>query len=55
MPVSLRRPRVLPGVACYRGAVGWLLLPGYKWLEVVPGRRGGRPTVRGTRITLAAG
>ncbi len=29
-----------------------VLLPGYKWLEVVPGRRGGRPTVKGTRITV---
>ena len=29
-----------------------VLLPGYKWLEVVPGKRGGRPTVRGTRITV---
>ena len=29
-----------------------VLLPGYKWLEVVPGRRGGRPTVRGTRVTV---
>ena len=28
------------------------ILPGYKWLEVVPGRRGGRPTVKGTRITV---
>ena len=28
------------------------LLPGYKWLEVVPGRRGGRPTVRGTRVSV---
>ncbi len=28
------------------------LLPGYKWLEVVPGKRSGRPTVRGTRITV---
>jgi len=28
------------------------VLPGYKWLEVVPGRRGGRPTVKGTRITV---
>lgn len=27
-------------------------LPGYKWLEAVPGRRGGRPTVKGTRITV---
>jgi len=27
-------------------------LPGYRWLEVVPGRRGGRPTVRGTRVTV---
>ena len=31
---------------------GMVLLPGYKWLEVVPGKRGGRPTVRGTRITV---
>ena len=29
-----------------------MLLPGYKWLEVVPGKRDGRPTVRGTRITV---
>ncbi|MEB3799300.1 MAG: DUF433 domain-containing protein [Desulfurococcales archaeon] len=29
-----------------------VLLPGYKWLEVVPGRRGGRPTVRGTRVAV---
>ena len=29
-----------------------VLLPGYRWLEVVPGRRGGRPTVRGTRVTV---
>jgi len=29
-----------------------VLLPGYEWLEVVPGRRGGRPTIRGTRITV---
>ncbi len=28
------------------------LLPGYKWLEVVPGRRGGRPTVKGTRVSV---
>ncbi len=27
-------------------------LPGYRWLEVVPGRRGGRPTVKGTRVTV---
>jgi len=27
-------------------------LSGYKWLEVVSGRRGGRPTVKGTRITV---
>lgn len=31
---------------------GMVVLPGYKWLEVVPGRRGGRPTVKGTRITV---
>lgn len=29
-----------------------VVLPGYRWLEVVPGRRGGRPTVRGTRVTV---
>ena len=29
-----------------------VLLPGYRWLEVVPDRRGGRPTVKGTRITV---
>ena len=29
-----------------------MLLPGYRWLEVVPGRRGGRPTVKGTRVTV---
>jgi len=29
-----------------------VLLPGYKWLEVVPGRRGGRPTVKGTRVAV---
>jgi len=29
-----------------------VLLPGYKWLEVVPGRRGGRPAVKGTRVTV---
>jgi len=28
------------------------LLLGYEWLEVVSGRRGGRPTVKGTRITV---
>lgn len=27
-------------------------LPGYKWLEVVPGRLGGRPTVKGTRVSV---
>ena len=29
-----------------------VLLPGYKWLEVVPGRCGGRPTVKGTRVSV---
>jgi len=29
-----------------------VILPGYKWLEVVPGRRGGRPTVKGTRVSI---
>jgi len=32
--------------------VEMVVLPGYKWLEIVPGRRGGRPTVKGTRITV---
>ena len=27
-------------------------LEGYKWLEAVEGRRGGRPTIKGTRITV---
>ena len=27
-------------------------MPGYRWLEIVPGRRGGRPTVKGTRATV---
>ena len=29
-----------------------MTLPGYEWLEVVPGRRGGRPTVKGTRVSV---
>ncbi len=29
-----------------------VVIPGYKWLEIVPGRRGGRPTIKGTRITV---
>ncbi len=29
-----------------------VLLPGYKWLEIVPGRRGGRPTVKSTRVSV---
>jgi len=29
-----------------------VLLPGYKWLEIIPDRRGGRPTVKGTRISV---
>jgi len=29
-----------------------VVLPGYKWLEVVPDRRGGEPTVKGTRIAV---
>ncbi len=28
------------------------MLPGYRWLEIVPGRRAGRPTVKGTRVTV---
>jgi len=28
------------------------ILPGYKQLEIVPNRRGGRPTVKGTRVTV---
>jgi len=27
-------------------------LPGYKWLEIAPGRRGGRPTIKGTRVSV---
>jgi len=27
-------------------------LPGYKWLEVVSGKRGGRPTIKGTRVSV---
>lgn len=29
-----------------------VIIPGYKWLEIVPGRRSGRPTIKGTRITV---
>ncbi|MDT7887834.1 MAG: DUF433 domain-containing protein [Thermofilaceae archaeon] len=29
-----------------------VVLQGYRWLEVVPDRRGGRPTIRGTRVTV---
>jgi len=29
-----------------------VLLPGYKWLEITPDRRGGRPTMKGTRISV---
>ena len=29
-----------------------VLLPGYKWLEIVPSKRGGRPTVKSTRVTV---
>jgi len=32
--------------------VEMVVLPGYKWLEIIPDRRGGRPTVKGTRITV---
>jgi len=32
--------------------VEMVVLPGYKWLEIVPGRRGGRPTVKGTRVSV---
>ena len=34
------------------GRTGMVVLPGYKWLEVVPGRRSGGPTVKGTRVTV---
>ena len=27
-------------------------LSGYRYLEVVPGRRGGKPVVKGTRVTV---
>jgi len=29
-----------------------VLLPGYKWLEITPGKCGGRPTVKGTRVSV---
>jgi len=29
-----------------------VLLPGHKWLEVVPGWRGGRPTMKDTRVSV---
>jgi len=29
-----------------------VVLPAYEWLEVVPGRCGGRPTVKGTRVAV---
>ncbi len=29
-----------------------VLLSGYRYLEVVPGRRGGRPTVKDTRVNV---
>ncbi len=29
-----------------------VIISNYKWLEIVPGRRGGRPTIKGTRITV---
>ncbi len=29
-----------------------MLIQNYKWLEVIPGRRGGKPTIKGTRITV---
>jgi uncharacterized protein (DUF433 family) len=28
------------------------MIPGYEYLEAVPKRRGGRPTVKGTRISV---
>ncbi|MEM1611217.1 MAG: DUF433 domain-containing protein [Sulfolobales archaeon] len=29
-----------------------VMLPGYKWLEVVSDRRGGRLTIKGTRVAV---
>ena len=29
-----------------------VMLPGYRWLEIVPGRRSGRPTIKGTRVSV---
>lgn len=29
-----------------------VVLPGFRFLEVVPGRRGGKPTIRGTRVSV---
>ena len=31
---------------------GAMSLRGYRWIEVVKGKRGGRPTIKGTRITV---
>ncbi len=28
------------------------LIPGYRWIEVVPDRRGGKPTIKGTRVAV---
>jgi len=38
------------GITVLVGVLG--TLSGYKWIEVVPGRRGGRPTIKGTRVTV---
>ncbi len=28
------------------------MISGYRYLEIVPGRRGGRPTIKGTRVSV---
>ncbi len=28
------------------------LIPSYKWIGVLPDRRGGKPTIKGTRVTV---
>jgi len=28
------------------------VISGYRYLEIVPGKRGGRPTIKGTRVSV---
>ncbi len=32
--------------------MGEVVLRGYRWIIVAPGRRGGRPVVKGTRVSV---